>query len=206
MTNLVEKTMENTEKQDKVREEIVIEASKLFQKYGYLKTSMEDIAKAAKKGKSSLYYYYKSKDDVFSDVIIKEAEEVYKAGETAVSKESTASEKLKAYFDTTFVVIKNKVNMYSIVKGELCDRVGIVSSLKKQIDSKYVQIVKDIIALGIKNKEFLYMSDREIAVSAVVFSASLRGVFLNLIQNEESDNFEEALKVLVNIFLRGIKR
>jgi AcrR family transcriptional regulator len=50
MTDLVEKTMKNKEKQDRVREEIIAEASRLFQKYGYLKTSMEDIAKATKKG------------------------------------------------------------------------------------------------------------------------------------------------------------
>jgi AcrR family transcriptional regulator len=198
-------TMKNKEKHDRVREEIIAEASRLFQKYGYLKTSMEDIAKAAKKGKSSLYYYYKSKEDVFSDVIIKESEEVYREGEEAVSRETSAFGKLKAYFDATFKTIKNKVNMYSIVKGELIERVKIVSSLKKQIDSKYIQIVKDIISFGIENKEFSYMTEKEIAVSALALSASLRGVFFNLMHDGESDNVEETLGILVNIFFKGLK-
>jgi AcrR family transcriptional regulator len=158
-----------------------------------------------KKGKSSLYYYYKSKEDVFSDVIIKESEEVYREGEEAVSRETSAFDKLKAYFDVTFRTIKNKVNMYSIVKGELIERVKIVSSLKKQIDSKYLQIVKDIISFGIENKEFSYMTEKEIAVSALALSASLRGVFINLMHDGESDNVEESLRILVNIFFKGLK-
>jgi hypothetical protein len=95
--------------------------------------------------------------------------------------------------------------MYSIVKGELIERVKIVSSLKKQIDSKYLQIVKDIISFGIENKEFSYMTEKEIAVSALALSASLRGVFINLMHDGESDNVEESLRILVNIFFKGLK-
>ena len=54
------------------KEIIIAAATTLFSRFGLDKTTMEDIAKAAKKGKSSLYYYFKSKEQVFAEVIRKE--------------------------------------------------------------------------------------------------------------------------------------
>ncbi|OYW78704.1 MAG: TetR family transcriptional regulator, partial [Sphingobacteriia bacterium 32-37-4] len=45
-------------KEEIFKEDIIREAQKLFQAYGLKKTTMEDIAKALGKGKSTLYYYY----------------------------------------------------------------------------------------------------------------------------------------------------
>ena len=41
-----------------IKEEILESAKKVFAKYGYKKTSVNDIAKAAGKAKSSLYHYF----------------------------------------------------------------------------------------------------------------------------------------------------
>jgi AcrR family transcriptional regulator len=49
-------------KEEIFKEDIIREAQKLFQTYGLKKTTMEDIAKALGKGKSTLYYYYQSKE------------------------------------------------------------------------------------------------------------------------------------------------
>jgi len=57
---------------DEKREQILIGAEKLFTRYGYLKTTMDDIAEIAGLKKASLYYYYNSKDAIFRDVIMKE--------------------------------------------------------------------------------------------------------------------------------------
>ena len=46
-------------KEEQLREESITAAQKLFQQYGLHKTTMEDIAKAMGRGKSTLYYYYK---------------------------------------------------------------------------------------------------------------------------------------------------
>ncbi|WP_461492021.1 TetR/AcrR family transcriptional regulator, partial [Pontibacter sp. HJ8] len=53
-----------SDKDEAIKTEILNEAQKLFRHFGWTKTTMEDIAKATGKGKSTLYYYYKSKDDI----------------------------------------------------------------------------------------------------------------------------------------------
>ncbi|PIF05120.1 MAG: TetR family transcriptional regulator, partial [Draconibacterium sp.] len=64
----------NGNKKDTNRENILKIAREIFSKYGYKKTTLDDIASAVRKGKSSLYYYFKSKEDLFHAVIMKEVE------------------------------------------------------------------------------------------------------------------------------------
>ena len=55
-------------KDELVKAAILQAAETLFQRWGIAKTTMEDIAHATGKGKSTLYYYFKSKDEVLEAV------------------------------------------------------------------------------------------------------------------------------------------
>jgi len=59
---------------DKYREQIIKASSEIFSRYGFKKTTMEEIARSLRKGKSSIYYYYKSKEEIFEAVIDYEAQ------------------------------------------------------------------------------------------------------------------------------------
>ena len=56
----------------KIKKQLIHIASDTFSKYGYYKTAMEDIAKAAQKAKGSLYYHFGSKELLFEAVVLKE--------------------------------------------------------------------------------------------------------------------------------------
>ena len=56
-----------------MRENIVSAATEVFSRYGFKKTSMEDIARALRMGKSSIYYYFKGKEEIFQAVVDREA-------------------------------------------------------------------------------------------------------------------------------------
>ena len=103
-------------KEEIIREEVIATAQKLFQKFGFSKTTMEDIAKAMGRGKSTLYYYYKSKDEIFEAVILKEADEVFSTVSEATRKASSAEEKLQAYLKTSFETIKSRMNLYGAIQ------------------------------------------------------------------------------------------
>ncbi|HXL00524.1 MAG TPA: TetR/AcrR family transcriptional regulator [Dysgonamonadaceae bacterium] len=49
---------------DEMRNTIICKAGELFGRYGYKKTTMDDIADALQKGKSSIYYYFQNKEDI----------------------------------------------------------------------------------------------------------------------------------------------
>ncbi|WP_128548193.1 TetR/AcrR family transcriptional regulator [Larkinella soli] len=62
-------------KREDKRELIIQAASECFARFGYDKTTLDDIGKAVRLNKASLYYYYKSKDDLFIEVILRESTE-----------------------------------------------------------------------------------------------------------------------------------
>ena len=55
------------------RNQILKASQEIFEKYGYKKTTIDDIAGELHKGKSSIYYYFISKEDIFRAVLDKEA-------------------------------------------------------------------------------------------------------------------------------------
>ena len=55
------------------REQIIKAARKLIKQYGFKKASMSDIALMVHKSKSSIYYYFKSKEEIFFAIAEKEA-------------------------------------------------------------------------------------------------------------------------------------
>ena len=52
-----------------VRTHIVGVARRIFTRHGFRKTTMEEIARASKMGKSSIYYYFKSNEVIFRAVV-----------------------------------------------------------------------------------------------------------------------------------------
>ena len=50
---------------DEVRLQIVESSRIIFSKYGYKKTTMDEIAQITGKGKSSIYYYFPGKEDIY---------------------------------------------------------------------------------------------------------------------------------------------
>ena len=67
---------EMLQKDEIVVRDIIDTARTLFKKTGFKKTTMGDIARSLGKAKSSLYYYYPSKEDIFEAVLYSEMDEL----------------------------------------------------------------------------------------------------------------------------------
>lgn len=215
-TKLVEKMTEvMLTKEDVIKEEVIATAQKLFKQYGFRKTTMEDIAKAMGRGKSTLYYYYKSKDQIFGDVILKEANEVMTAVFEATRNETTSERKLQTYVTTFFNVVKSKVSLYNMMKKELIgdDEFYVHQpALKKsllQFKTEYNTMVKDILTSGVENKEFTSKIKDNIDIFAYVINTGLKSITFDFAidSNDAQVNIFEGdkLKVLFNILIGGLK-
>ncbi len=75
-------------------------ARELFTRYGYSKTSLDDIAKAAHIGKGTIYYYFATKEDIFVETIHDHSEIFLEYLQAQVDQETTLEGKLTVYFRT----------------------------------------------------------------------------------------------------------
>ncbi|MBU1095902.1 MAG: TetR/AcrR family transcriptional regulator [Bacteroidetes bacterium] len=182
--------MNNLCKDDIVKNSIIEAAKRVFQKWGLHKTTMEDIAHEAGKGKSTLYYYYKSKDEIFEAMITDEFSNIIIKAKTSASKVSSSKEKLKKYIATMLVEIKNTVSVYPLVKGELKGN-QYIEKLRKQLDDKEESIIMEILKEGFEKGEFNFFNETQLSKAANVIVGTIRGLelylFLDIDDNEKID-------------------
>ena len=195
----------NMEKEEIIRGEIVEAASKLFQQYGLHKTTMEDIAKEAGKGKSTLYYYFTNKDEVFDAVVTKEINEVQAAVLQAVKEKHSAREKLRTYAATNFAELRKKVLLFKMVGGELQkNTTKIMHKLRYKFDSNEVEFLKSLLLHGVHSKEFTAIREEDVDLLAHTFVSAFRGIEVDLFIENKLSGLEERIDMASGILIRGL--
>jgi AcrR family transcriptional regulator len=149
-------------KDDLVKAQVLQAAEKLFQKWGINKTTMEDIAREAGKGKSTLYYYFKSKEDVFEAVAMAQITRIAGVAREEIAKKDTAKEKLIAYFYTMFREFRQATALYDIGRGELKAHMSLIDGVMRKFDAIDEDIIESILKFGIEGREFKSIHTRDI--------------------------------------------
>lgn len=186
------------------KEDVIREAQKLFQTFGLKKTTMEDIAKAMGKGKSTLYYYYQSKEQIFEDVLQSELQEVSNVTKSAVEKAPTAEEKLKSFAVTKITVLTKMVNLYKLVCGEMMWQPSCSKELFSEYTQQEIQLIASILEFGIQSGEFKPQLSNEMDILPSLIVSSIRGIERDYFNNKLS-GLENRINVISGIMTDGLK-
>ncbi len=197
--------MSNIEKDDSVREQILQAASEVFLKWGIKKTTMEDIARAAGKGKSTLYYYFKNKEEIFDAGGKLEIDEMMAQAVKEMEHVESAVEKLEVYIQSGFQFMKKKIGFYSVIMSEISEDSKIIKGVLEYIAKSESRILHSILEYGLKRKEFKFSSEDELKKTIHVLMLAIRGVELELIQAKHPNQLDSYMAVLTKILLNGLK-
>ncbi len=187
---------------DEVREQVVQSARQVFARYGYKKTALDDIAREARKGKSTIYYYFKSKDEIFKAVIDAEAEIRKQAIEREISQITDSRLKLKTYIYVRMLTLKMVVNYYEAIKNDLLDNLYFVNSFRDDhFDEEVKQVIKMLLE-GVEIGEFT-IENPELTAKTIV--TLLHGFEVPLILKNLSDQeLQKSVDEMLNILFYGI--
>lgn len=119
-------------KREKKRAEIMEAAFRLFLQKGYANTKIIEIANSAKIGKGTVYEYFKSKDQILLDIILKYVKNEFIQLSGRINEARSLQEKLRAYIDFEMEFV-GKYGMYALeikktvlastdtkISGEIC--------------------------------------------------------------------------------------
>lgn len=87
----------SSEKKQK-KEQILTAANECFVKYGYKKTTLEDIGKNVGLNKASLYYYFKSKEEIFTSLVLNEFQQFISKLHQDIEDGMDCEQKILVYF------------------------------------------------------------------------------------------------------------
>jgi AcrR family transcriptional regulator len=187
---------------DVIRESIVDAASGVFSKYGYRKTTMDDIAQALGKGKSSIYYYFRNKEEIFEAILEKEVLLLKTNLQDAVNRKKHSKGKLKTYILTRMQGIESMLNLYSAVKNEYLAQFEFIERIRYKYDQEEIANVQVILKEGIENGEFR-IEDPFLASVAIV--TSMKGFEIPLyITGEKGKDIEQRVDKLLKMLFNGI--
>ena len=192
-------------KDEIVKADILKAAEKLFQQFGLRKTTMEDIAKALGKGKSTLYYYFNNKEEIFDAVVMKEMWEVCDITKNAVEHERSAPQKLKAFAIAKIEAMQQKSNLYQIVSGEIQETHRCFESARKEYYEQEVELVTGILKYGIQTGEFNEVIDQDMDVLPFVIVSAFAGLGRDLFTQHQFPGIETRMDSIVNILVNGLK-
>ena len=197
--------LEQVAKDELMVREILSTAKTLFAQLGLKKTTMEDIANSMGKGKSSLYYYFPGKTEIFEAVVEEDLKNLLQLTRQAINAAETAKDKLKAYSRTRARVMEKFHNLSSVVYEDIFNHIGVVLKLKQKHDEIQIDIIKEILKGGVQSGEFKKLNERDIELLSFTLVAAFRGIELPFSASGSVRNCENGPDLLVDMLVDGIK-
>ena len=190
---------------DPFKDEILNGARELFERFGFKKTTMEDIARQVGKSKSALYYYYKTKEEIFEEVILRDIATTEALVAEAVKKEESASSKFRVLVTTLLEGVKQKSNQFSVFKSELYETHFLFDSIVKKRDSYIEEMIKDILILGISQRQVKMLNNAEMSLWATMINITVKATAHKLFLEDDFNLTGSQLVFMADCLFNGLK-
>jgi AcrR family transcriptional regulator len=185
------------------RETILKTAQKLFARFGFNKTTVDEIASAAHIAKSTFYHHFASKEDIFRAVIEWEGQTLAKRIRDAVEEADTPQEKLRAYVITRMGYLRELANFYSALRDEYLEHYPFIESVRQKDFEDEMAMFREILSEGLR-KKVLNLKDGDVEVTTLAVITALRGLEYPWTAKTGIADINEHAEVLLHMLFHGI--
>jgi AcrR family transcriptional regulator len=188
---------------DEYRTTIILTASKIFSRYGFRKTTMEEISKALKKGKSSIYYYFGSKEDIFEAVVLFEANLLRTQLTTAIKEVDSPPDKLRNYIFVRMRAFEKLSNYYNAVFDKNLDHYEFIEKIRARYDREELAMLRLLVYVG-KSRGVFEIEDSE--YTAMAIQTMLKGLEVPLFWHKRKIDINNRLDAILHLIFYGINK
>ncbi len=186
---------------EEYRRKIIISAGQIFSRYGFKKTTMDEIARALKMGKSSVYYYFKSKEEIFEAVVLYEANLLRNELTTAIKSVESPVDKMRNYVFVRMKSFEKLSNYYNAIFDRNLDHFDFIENIRTKYDREELAILRLILYDGARKKVFKIENSE---YTALAVQTALKGLEVPLFWQKKELNIEERLNAILDILFYGI--
>ena len=186
---------------EEYKKRILLTAIKIFSRHGFKKTTMDEISRALKKGKSSIYYYYSSKEDIFEAVVLYEANQLRSQLTSAIKAVDDPAEKLTSYISVRTKAFEKLSNYYNAVFDKNLDHFEFIEKIRMRYDREELAILRLLVYLG-KQRGTFKVDDSE--YTAMAIQTMLKGFEVPMFWRKRDLNNERRLNAIQNVIFNGI--
>lgn len=172
----------------KTRAQLVDVARQLFAKKGVEDTTMNDIAVASKKGRRTLYTYFKSKEQIYQAVVESELEMLSDHMEITAAKNLTPDAKIMELIINHLDSIKMVVYRNGTLKANFFRDIWRVETKRKYFDAKEIELFRKVLQEG-KDEGIFQIDDVEI--TADILHYCIKGIEVPYIRGQIGENLDD---------------
>ena len=163
-------------------------ARQLFAKKGVEDTTMNDIAIASKKGRRTLYTYFKSKEEIYMAVVEAEIEMLYETLRKVAQKDISPEKKILELIFTHLETTKTIVYRNGTLRADFFRDIWKVEAERKDFDIKEVALFRKILQEG-KDSGIFDIDDVEITASILHFC--IKGIEVPFIRGQIAEELDD---------------
>ena len=186
---------------DKHREKIIQAAGIIFSRNGFRKTTMDEIAKSLNMGKSSMYYYFKSKESILEAVVLHEANVLRSNLTTAIKSVDSPIEKMKKYVFVRMKSFENLSNYYNSIFDKDLNLFDFIETIREKHDREELAIIRLILYIGSRRNVFAIENSE---YTALVIQTTLKGLEVPLFWKKKEVDIESRLNAILEVLFNGI--
>ncbi|HOY49929.1 MAG TPA: helix-turn-helix domain-containing protein [Flavobacteriales bacterium] len=197
--------MKATEK----RIQILQAAKACFTQYGYDKTTLDDIGKRLGLNKSSLYYYFKNKEEIFTAVVVQETDDILVELQQEMSVHHEPEEKIQLYMRKRLGYYRKVLSLHQLTAESV-----------RQIQPGFHALIHDILQreIAFVSRELMLMDPQlsdamvkrvaELIISSADAIKHEEVIYNRLSMNDTPDyqRIEKDTELLIRLILHGVRQ
>lgn len=173
----------------KTKAKLVDVARQLFAKKGVEETTMNDIAVASKKGRRTLYTYFKSKEQIYMAVVESELEFLSDKMNGVAMKNISPSEKILELIATHLDAIKMTVYRNGTLRANFFRDIWRVEAMRKNFDQNEIKLFRTVLKEG---KEDGVFGIDDIDITADILHYCIKGIEVPYIRGQIGEELDDA--------------
>lgn len=187
-----------TESREERRDAILERAIEVFQQFGLRKTTMEDIAQRSGLKKGSLYYYFRSKEEVIAQVVRKLGGELLDDLAANVAAAEGPRAALERLVHRSFHPNPRARILYDLAVEDLTAFLPLVREGMTRVDERQIGLLAGVLRDGIESGEFA-LAPEDVERVAAGLRTAIRGVQISFLVLQEDLPEEETVDGILRV-------
>jgi TetR/AcrR family transcriptional regulator len=175
-------------------------ALELFASHGYEKATMDGIAAKAKVAKGTIFYHYKSKEDLFNHMIQRGIDRLIATIRERLSSHADPLEKLKEVIRVQTTLLYKHPQFFRILLSEVWGQQDRQTLIWNGL-SAYFRLLEEIVAEGVEKGRLRNVNPSTVA--DVIFGMTSTAA-VHLLKSRDQKPLEETIHELQSVLVAGV--
>jgi AcrR family transcriptional regulator len=184
-----------------VRQEIIDVAARLFARYGFKKTSIDDVALAARIGKGSVYLHFASKEEIFAEVVGRMSGRMLDALAAAVKRARSPVGKVRAFVEAKLTSVARLAEAQGVQEQAVRELLPAARAYRGTDDVREHALLADVLREGNASGAFTVEDPDRLATGII---ACLTALDTSSAVKRDDAAIRSGVDELVAVLVRGL--